>query len=39
MDSVNTEPDSGSELYSASDIDSQHIDIEDELKHVLVSFP
>ena len=39
MDSIKTEPDSDGELYPASHIESHHIDIKEEMKPVLVSFP
>jgi hypothetical protein len=39
MDFIKTEPDSDGELYSACHSESQHTDIKDELKHVLVSLP
>ena len=39
MASIKTEPDSDGELYSASHIESHHIDIKEEVTPVLVSFP
>ena len=39
MTSIKTEPDSDGELYSASHIESHHIDIKEEVTPVLVSFP
>ena len=39
MDSIETEPASDVELYSASHSDSQHVDTEGELKSLLVRFP
>jgi hypothetical protein len=39
MDSIKTEPDSDGEMYPASHIESHHIDIKEEVKPVLVSFP
>jgi hypothetical protein len=39
MASIKTEPDSDGELYPASHIESHHVDIKEEVKPVLVSFP
>jgi hypothetical protein len=39
MDSMKMEPDTDGELYSASYSESRHIDIKEEVKTVLVSFP